>query len=102
MIELTTDTSETAGETKALFSINGTEYVIPAKPRPNIALKYLWSLKNTANEEMAAAQLLEDMLGKKGWEALVTFEDLTVDQFKQVLDIAKDTAMAGMDTALGN
>jgi len=106
-VELKTDTTPDAKKRVTIFTIadaegKKTEYTIPAKPRPNIALKYMWTLKTTGNGDTAAAQLLEDMLGEEGYMALMAWDDLEVEQFKNILDICKDVSMGGMEEAMGN
>jgi len=53
-----------------LFSLDGVSYTIPAKPRVNLALRYLWHAKQYG-EDRAAAELLESLLGADGFEVLV-------------------------------
>jgi hypothetical protein len=75
-----------------LFTIDGTEYTVPAKPRPNIGLKYLWDLK-IKGEEIAKADLLAAMLGEDGFAALSNFEDLTADDLEAVMKAVEDIAL---------
>jgi hypothetical protein len=84
-----------------LFSIDGTTFSVQARPRPNIALKYMKELRDTKNAEVAQAGLLIDMIGEDGYEALVNCDGLTPDQFENIVQIVSDLAMGGMEKAQG-
>lgn len=81
---------------KVLFSIDGVDYTIPARPRPNLALKFMWQTK-TLGEDEAGINLLIAMLGEEGFEALSNYEQLTTEQFVQVMTIAQDVAMGALE-----
>lgn len=102
MIELTTDSPDTAPPKMLdLFSIDGVTYQIPAKPRVNIALKYLWHARQYG-EDRAAAELLESLLGPKGFQALVEYDDLKPEQFMSILAAAQTVTLGAMEAAQGN
>lgn len=101
MLELQTNTGQTTEDRVPLFSIDGKEYSIPAKPRPSIELKFLYLLKQEG-PEMATAIFLSDLLGDEGFEALTNYEDLTKEQFEQVVEIAKQTALGGLEPGTKN
>ena len=75
------------------FSINGTTYSILTRPKTNTGLKYI-HLARTKGTEIAIDYMLETLLGKEGYEALIDFDDLTEDDLKAVIDAASKI-MAG-------
>lgn len=99
MIELKRPTEDKA-EMRDLFSIDGTTYQIPARPRMNIALRYLWHTKQYG-EERAAAELLEELLGRDGFEALVNYDDLTAEDFAAVMTAAQEVTLGALEEAQG-
>lgn len=84
-----------------LFTLNGKTYRIPAKPRVNVALKFL-RLMREKNELEAAAMLLPDMVGVEAFNALTEYEGLTDEMLAQVCQAAAKVTMGGLDKALGN
>jgi hypothetical protein len=84
-----------------LFHLGGRTYQIPAEPRVNLALKFLWQRK-TRGELDAAANLLGDMLGAEAFEALMEWPGLTVEILNQVSTAAAKVAMGQMEQAVGN
>jgi hypothetical protein len=84
-----------------VFSIDGTDYTVPARPRPNIAVRFLWRQKE-AGVMQAASELLESMLGTEGFKALSEYDDLTDEQFSQVLAIVQKVALGSLEKATGN
>ena len=102
MIELTSTTApESPVEEIELFSIDGVAYAIPAKPRVNIALKYLWHVRQYG-EDRAAAELMEALLGPKGFQALVEYDDLQPAQFAQILTAAQHHVLGALEATRGN
>lgn len=84
-----------------LFSIDGVDYTIPAKPRVNIALKYLWHAKQFG-EDRAAAEMLEALLGSDGFEALVNYDDLEPAQLQQIMQLAAKHTLGALEATKGN
>lgn len=76
------------------------KFFIPAKPRAHVGVRYLFLLK-TEGENAAVAELLYLLLGKEGFEALSTYEDLTNEQMKQVIDAAKKVTFGNNEGAAG-
>lgn len=102
MIELTTGGDDgKPSDMIDLFSIDDMTYQIPAKPRVNIALKYLWHTRQYG-EDRAAAELLESLLGEKGFAALVQYDDLEPDQFTAILAAAQKVTLGVMEDIRGN
>jgi hypothetical protein len=69
------------------FSINGKVYSINPKPKTNAALRYV-HLARTRGSEIAIDYMLEVLLGREGYEALMDFDDLTEEQLEQVITAA--------------
>ena len=83
-----------------LFSLDGVSYTIPAKPRVNLALRYLWHAKQYG-EDRAAAELLESLLGAEGFEALVNYDDLTTEQFDAIMAAATKYTLGALEDTTG-
>jgi len=83
-----------------LFSLDGVAYTIPAKPRVNLALRYLWHAKQYG-EDRAAADLLESLLGAEGFEALVNYDDLTGEQFEAIMAAATKYTLGALEDGTG-
>lgn len=75
------------------FSINGAVYTIGTKPKTNTGLKYV-HLSRTRGPEIAIDFMLETLLGKEGYEALMDFDDLTEADLTAVIEAASKI-MAG-------
>ncbi len=102
MIELSSGARPDApSEEIELFSIDGVAYTIPAKPRVNVALKYLWHVRQYG-EDRAAAELMESLLGAKGFQALVEYDDLEPEQFAQILTLAQQHVLGALEAIRGN
>lgn len=102
VIELTSEQkSDTPAEMVDLFSIDGKTYQIPAKPRANVVLRYLHDIQHS-NEDLAAARLLESLLGAEGFNALMDYDDLELEQFQAVLQAAQEVVMGAIEAASGN
>ena len=98
MIEM--KTPEVAADRIVLFSIDGVDYDIPAKPRANLALKYLWEVK-TRGQEVAAAVLLEELVGADGFQALMAYDDLTEEQLASVMEAAQKVVLGNREAPKG-
>jgi len=83
-----------------LFSLDGVPYTIPAKPRVNLALRYLWHAKQYG-EDRAAAELLESLLGADGFEVLVNYDDLTTEQFDAIMTAATKYTLGALEDTKG-
>jgi hypothetical protein len=84
-----------------VFSIDDVEYTVPARPRPNISLKFMRNLHDH-DEQYAMAALMEDMLGKDGWNALCEFDGLTEEELTDIMDLIQELAMGGSENAAKN
>lgn len=98
MIELDSATGDEAieAETVPVFSIDGTTYSMPATFKPNVALKYLWLLKERGSD-YATAWLMEIALGVDGFKALADYEALTPAQFNAIKDIVQKAALGATE-----
>lgn len=79
-----------------LFSIDGEVYQAPAKPRLNVALRYLDELRRRG-EMFAGMRLLEDLLGEKGYTALMGYQALTAEHLNSVLLAASELALGTLE-----
>jgi hypothetical protein len=76
-----------AGVRVPAFRINGTTYSIATRPKTNTSLKYV-HLSRTQGKDIAIDFMLETLLGKEGYEALIEFDDLTEDDLTAVIKAA--------------
>ncbi len=95
-IALTTKSTKEV-ETIELFSIDGTSYVIPNKARVNVGLRYM-KLMRDESPNAADAWLLEALLGKDAFEALMDYDDLTPEVLEQVVAAAAKVVLGEMET----
>lgn len=95
LVSLPEDVKDEAEQVE-LFSLDGQMYSIPAKPKVNIALKYL-RLVRQQGQEVAAGWLLEELLGTEAYEALMDFEDLTEEQLETVMMVAQTAILGAME-----
>lgn len=91
-----------SGERLPLFYIDDELFTIPKRPRPNIGLKYLKTLRTSGNAEMATAVLLNSMLGDGAYDALSDCDELEVPQLEEIVTIAKNTALGGLEQPTKN
>jgi hypothetical protein len=82
------------------FSINGKVYSINPKPKTNAALKYV-HLARTRGNEIAIDFMLETLLGREGYEALMDFDDLSEDQLEQVITAASKIMAGALENPKG-
>lgn len=99
-IVLPASTAAAISDTVVLFELDGREFRVPAKPRVTVALRYLRTVRDKGTD-VAAASLLTELLGVDGFDALCEYEDLTVDQFKSIMDAAQKLTMGAIEKAFG-
>jgi hypothetical protein len=87
-------------DTVVLFELDGREYRVPARPRAAVALRYLRAVRD-GGPERGSAQLLTDLLGADGFDALCDYEDLSGDQLKAIMDAAQKLTLGAMEDAFG-
>lgn len=95
-IALTSKSTEEV-ETIELFSIDGVSYVIPNKTRVNVGLRYMKIMRDES-PTAADAWLLEALLGKEAFEALMSYDDLTPDVLEQIVQAAAKVVLGEMET----
>lgn len=89
-----------ADERVPAFSINGVTYSILTRPKVNAGLKYV-HLARTRGSEIAIDFMLETLLGKDGYQALIDFDDLTEDDLKAVIDAASKIMAGAVEAPKG-
>ena len=95
---------KSSGKTReriVLFTIDDEEFSVPAKPGPNVTLKFLDEMRRTGNEMFAALGLLEAMLGKEKYAALLDYEELEDDLLGQILEQVVKLAMDRVEESAG-
>lgn len=80
-----------------LFTIDETEYTVPRRPRPNLALRFMWESK-TVGEDEAGMNLLIALVGDEGFQALMNYEPLTTEEFEKIMAIATELAMGALES----
>lgn len=80
-----------------LFYLDDKPYTVPRRPRPNLALKFMWQTK-TEGEEQAGMNLLVAMIGEDGFRALMDFDGLSTEDFETVMAKATDLAMGSLES----
>jgi hypothetical protein len=96
-IALTTKKSAEEVEQIELFSIDGVSYTIPNKARVNVGLRYMKIMRDES-AEAAQAWLLEEMVGKEGFEALISYDDLTPEILEQIVSAAAKVVLGELET----
>lgn len=96
VISLTSKKDREEIKTVPLFSIDGKEYSAPAEVPLNVGLKY-GNIARRKGEEAAADYMLEQMLGEEGYEALINFDDLSEDDFKNVLEACQNIMVGAVN-----
>lgn len=77
-------------ETITLFTLDGVEYKIPTKVGHNITLQAMEVYVKSGSQDAAALWSLEYLLGAKGWQALKDFDELTEENFEQIMEVAEN------------
>ena len=88
-------------ERVVLFYIDDEEFSVPAKPGPNVTLKFLDEMRRTGNDMFAALGLLETMLGKEKYTKFLDYEELDQDLLNNVLGQVIDLAMSTVEGPAG-
>lgn len=76
-----------AQERVTLFSIDGKEYSISTKIRPNVSLKVM-NVFRKQGDTAGVDFMLETVLGSDAYEALMDFDDLEEDELEKIIKIA--------------
>ena len=100
-IVISTTQDEKDVETEVLFSIDGEDYTIPTEVPAVIGLRFL----DVAAEEGDAAGirwLMREVLGDKGWMALLACDAVKGEQLAQIMQVVRDKAVGTLEAAQGN
>lgn len=101
VVRLTTSAAPVEVEKVPLFEIDGVEYGMPARIGPNVGLKAL-RIARTQGSDVAEAWLLEEVLGGEGYEALMNFNALEVEDLEQIMSIVQKHVMGQAERRAGN
>lgn len=87
VVALKTSKNPAAIRTVTLFSIDGKEYKIPVKIRPNKALQiqHVFRMEGATN---GVDFMLETLLGEEGYKALLSYDELTDENLEKLIKIA--------------
>jgi hypothetical protein len=96
-IALTSSKSAKEVEQIELFSLDGVSYTIPNKARVNVGLRFMKIMRDEG-EQAASAWLLEELIGKEGFEALMNFEDLTPEALTTITEAAAKVVLGELET----
>ncbi|RPE39741.1 hypothetical protein EDD90_2758 [Streptomyces sp. Ag109_O5-1] len=95
VVRLTTDPDK-AEVRIPLFSIDGKEYSIPARPRLNVALQFM-HMTRKQGDTTAMDFLLEKLLGTDGYQALREYDALTPEHFAKITAIASEVTLGALE-----
>ena len=87
IIALTTPKKPSSVKTVVLFSIDGKEYAIPSKVRPNKALQIMHVFR-TQGATNGVDFMLETLLGHEGYTALLGYDELEDENLEKIIKIA--------------
>jgi hypothetical protein len=71
-----------------LFRLGGVDYMTTDRPRVALSLRYMRKVREVGEAE-ANAYLLEEMIGPEAYEALEEYDDLTTEQFADIMELVK-------------
>ncbi len=96
-VRITTTDVEVEEATRVpLFYIDDEEYTIPQTFSASIGLRYLRNI-NVDGRDYAIAQLMEEVLGEEGFEALSTCNYLTKTQIENITEYIVELALGAVD-----
>lgn len=79
-----------------LFYVGDREYTMLAEPRTNLALQYLRRLGQYGYDH-ALDFAFSVMVGPDGYDALLSCDDLTKEQFWQVVKVVRETLLGPLE-----
>lgn len=100
VVRLTTKHDVIDDKRVPLFEIDDVTYTVPAKPRVNLALKFMYQAR-TLGQDTAAMNILEDLLGHDGFQALMNYDDLTQEDLEAVIGRATRLLMGSLESVSG-
>jgi hypothetical protein len=84
-----------------LFTIDDTDFTVPAKPGMRVALKFLNEMKRSDNEMFGMLQLLQDMLGDDQYNALLDYEELSDELVGKIAEQCVSLALGNSKETTG-
>ena len=93
-VKLTSSTKEV--EQIELFELDGKSYTIANKPRVNLSLKVL-RISADKSEQPGRGDMLEALLGKENYETLLDFDDLTIEDFTAIVELASEVVFGELE-----
>lgn len=84
-----------------LFYIGDTAYDMPDRPRVNLAIRYLRDVREVG-EEVAQANMMIDLIGEEGFDALCNADDILPEQFEQITNIASAKTLGALENMSKN
>ncbi|SRR6266568_8615828 len=93
IIRIATGSRTASDERVPLFYIDDDEYTMLAHPRPSLLLEYM-DVVRERGLDAAIALAASEMIGRKGWEALKSSDDVTDEQVAKILQIVMEAVTA--------
>lgn len=81
-----------------LFYIDGKAYSVDADLPPAIGLRYLRTLHDGGNMDIAYAQLLIEAMGRDTYDALAECDDVGRKEMATIVDKVMELALAGRES----
>lgn len=98
---VTTPAAERAPDERVvLFSLDDQEFTIPKKFPVGLGLKVIRTMRRRG-QEVAMAELLEEVIGEDAYEALVNYPDLSNDDIEHLMQIVNKLALGSLDGPKG-
>lgn len=95
VLRLTTRTDRDE-ERVPLFYIDDREYSVARRPGVNVGMQFL-HLYRTQGEVAATDYVLGRLLGEDGYRALREYDDLSVEQFRQICQVVIKLALGPLE-----
>lgn len=87
-------------ERVVLFSLDDKDYTIPRKFPVSLGLKVIRTMRKRG-QEIAMAELLEEVIGEDAYEALVNYPDLEDSDIERLMEIVQSLALGSLDSPKG-
>lgn len=84
-----------------LFSIDDTSYTIPKKFPVGLGLKVIRTARRSG-QEIAMAELLEEVIGSDAYDALVNYKDLEDEHLERLMNIVNQLALGSLEGPKGH
>lgn len=89
-------TTTPSNDREPLFSIDGREYTIPKEVPGNLALQAIERMR-VEHELAVVAWIMEQLLGKEGYRALLDCKAVTRKQLAQITEICRLKVMGDVE-----